>query len=160
MPLGSDTVPSQRSPPFVSATATSLPPENPANTNPPSTTAPTGLRTASAGAARWNTQRRRPSRASSAKSRLSALRTTTRSPATTGAESTSLDTRARHSVAAVGIERDHLALGRADDDQLAVGADAARQLRGYAHAPHLPPARGVEPDDRAVRCRGEDAAGR
>ena len=98
VPLGTDTVPSQRSPPFVSVSATSLPPENPANTYPPLTTSPAGLRTASAGAWRWYSQRRRPSRASSAKIRLSALRTMTRSPAISGGASTSLDTRARHSV--------------------------------------------------------------
>ena len=52
-PLGSATVDSQRTPPLESASAASLPPENPAYAVSPEMVTPFGLRTMSEAGARW-----------------------------------------------------------------------------------------------------------
>jgi hypothetical protein len=100
-PLGAATVASQRTAPFSRASAASLPPGKPAKATPPATVTPAGTRMRSDEGARWYTQRRLPSSAPKANTRLSMLRTSTRAPPIAGAASTSLDTRARHRTAPV-----------------------------------------------------------
>ncbi len=63
---------------------------------------------------------------------------------------TSLDTFACHSGLPSGVEREHVALVGADDDERRVGADAGRELLAGLDAPDRAAGRGIDADDRAV----------